>query len=236
MPSCSGPGPSAPHPRRTAAAAASAASIVVMQGMPARIAARADLVAVGARAPAAPGRVDHQGDPPAAISRPRSATPPRSSARPAPGGRRRRQGRGRARRWPRSSRPAAARRAASGHGPGLVGVARGDERGARPGQRLAGGALGLGEGLGEAPAQAHHLTGRPHLGAEHRVGAGEAREREHRLLDRDAAGPGVAAGSPSSPSRGAEHQPQRRARTSGTPVAFATKGTVREARGLASIT
>ena len=54
----------------------------------------------------------------------------------------------------------------------------------RPGQRLAGGAGRLREGGGEVGADAHHLAGGAHLGPEQGVGAGEPRERQHRLLHR----------------------------------------------------
>ena len=52
-------------------------------------------------------------------------------------------------------------------------------------QRHAGGGLRLGERGREVARDPHHLAGRAHLRAEHRVGAVEAVERQHRLLDRD---------------------------------------------------
>ena len=52
-------------------------------------------------------------------------------------------------------------------------------------QDLTGAELALAEGHGEVAVDAHDLAGRAHLRPEHRVDAGEAREREHRLLDRD---------------------------------------------------
>ncbi len=67
----------------------------------------------------------------------------------------------------------------------LVGVGDRDERRAGAWQRRAGGGLGLGERGGEVARDAHHLAGGAHLGPEHRVGAVEAVEGEHRLLDRD---------------------------------------------------
>ena len=51
------------------------------------------------------------------------------------------------------------------------------------GQRPAGRALGLGEGGREVGGARHHLAGRAHLRAEHRVGAREADERQHGGLD-----------------------------------------------------
>ncbi len=52
----------------------------------------------------------------------------------------------------------------------------------------AGGGLGLAERGREVGGDAHHLAGALHLRAEHRVGAGEAGERQHRLLDADVVG------------------------------------------------
>ena len=43
----------------------------------------------------------------------------------------------------------------------------------------------LAKAISNERVEAHHLAGRFHLRAEHGVDAGEAREREHRLLDRD---------------------------------------------------
>ena len=68
---------------------------------------------------------------------------------------------------------------------GLVGVGHADEGRALAGQRHAGGRLRLGEGRREVARDPHHLAGRAHLGPEQRVGALEAIERQHRLLDRD---------------------------------------------------
>jgi hypothetical protein len=60
-----------------------------------------------------------------------------------------------------------------------------DERCAGAWQRRAGGGLGLGKGGGEIARDAHDLAGGAHLRTEHRVGAVEAVEGEHRLLHRD---------------------------------------------------
>ena len=149
----------------------------------------ADLVAVGPRAPPAAGRVDHEGDLApgdqlAHVRRPRLRDLPH---RPGPAGRRPP--------GPRPcpevatrSRPDAARRAARATARGLS-ASRAEMKAAPgAGQGLARAALRLGERLGEAAAEAHHLAGRAHLGTEHRVGAGEPREREHRLLHRDLPG------------------------------------------------
>ena len=64
----------------------------------------------------------------------------------------------------------------------LVGIADAQERAAAGGKLAAGGALGPGESGREVGAARHHLPGRAHLGAEHRVGAGEPHERKHRRL------------------------------------------------------
>ncbi len=69
--------------------------------------------------------------------------------------------------------------------PRLVGVGDGDERRAAERQRHARGGLRLGERGREVARDPHHLAGRAHLRAEHRVGALEAVERQHRLLHRD---------------------------------------------------
>ena len=53
------------------------------------------------------------------------------------------------------------------------------------GQLRAGGRLRLRERGREVARDAHHLAGRAHLRPEQRVGAGEAVERQHRLLDAD---------------------------------------------------
>ena len=64
----------------------------------------------------------------------------------------------------------------------LVGVADREERRPAGGQWPAGGPLRLRERGREVGRRRHHLTGRAHLGAEHRIAAGEAREREHGRL------------------------------------------------------
>ena len=117
----------------------------------------------------------------------------------------------------------------------LVAVGDGDEHGAGGRQLRAGGGLRLRERGREVARDPHHLAGRAHLGPEQRVGAGEAVERQHRLLDAHVA---VASG----PRAGRGRRSARRASTrqasfaSGSPIAFETNGTVRDARGLASIT
>ena len=106
-------------------------------------------------------------------------------------------------------------------------------------QHGAGRELGLGERQAEGRVDAHHLAGRAHLRAERGVDLGEAVERQHRLLDRDvAAGRPAARSRPSSRSSASVAPSITRAATlaSGTPVALATNGTVRLARGLASMT
>ena len=104
------------------------------------------------------------------------------------------------------------------------------------GSARAGRGLGLGERRREVAGDAHDLAGRAHLGAEHRVGAGEAVERQHGLLDRHVRRP--ASGRPGR-SRSARRSPSMSRQAilaSGTPTALETNGTVREARGLASMT
>ena len=72
-------------------------------------------------------------------------------------------------------------------------------------------------------------------GPEQRIRAMEALERQHRLLDADVTGGLAPAGSCWSLSRSPRIRRQATF-ASGTPIAFDTNGTVREARGLASIT
>ncbi len=114
-----------------------------------------------------------------------------------------------------------------------------DEGGALARQRHAGGGLGLGEGGREVARDPHHLAGRAHLGAEQGVGALEAVERQHRLLDRDV----LAEAHPLPAARQARGRAIRSPSmirqasfASGRPTALDTNGTVRDARGLASIT
>jgi hypothetical protein len=93
----------------------------------------------------------------------------------------------------------------------------------------------LGERQPERQVDAHDLAGGAHLGTEHRIGVGEPVERQHRLLDRD-----VVAGDRrlQQPPRAEAARAMRRTSpatptfTSGTPVALATNGTVRDARGI----
>src|ERR1700734_3590683 len=67
----------------------------------------------------------------------------------------------------------------------LVDVAPRDEHSA--GARPAGAAAepAFGEGDVARPGEPHHFAGRAHFRAEHRIDAGEARERKPRLLDAD---------------------------------------------------
>ena len=65
----------------------------------------------------------------------------------------------------------------------LLGVGHGDEDGALARQPVAGGQGGFGEGLREAGADAHDLTGGFHLRPQSGVHAGEARERQHCFFD-----------------------------------------------------
>ena len=106
-------------------------------------------------------------------------------------------------------------------------------------QRVARAGLALGERHAERAVDAHHLAGRAHLRPEHRVDVGEAVERQHRFLHRrrdrlrPAGGAALRRGA-----RRASRRPSARAATfaSGTPVALLTNGTVRLARGFASMT
>ena len=117
----------------------------------------------------------------------------------------------------------------------LVGVANGQERAPAGRERAAGGALGLGERGREVGGARHHLARRAHLGPEHRVGAGEAREREHRGLDVVAADAALGPGSRRLASV-APAASRHAASTRFTPIAFDANGTVREARGFTSST
>ena len=102
-------------------------------------------------------------------------------------------------------------------------------------QLHAGAELGLGEGALEAGIEAHDLAGGFHLRAQDRVDVGEAGEREHRLLHRDMRRDRlvVEAGSRRSLAPAMTRAPIL---ATGTPVALATNGTVREARGFTSST
>ena len=60
---------------------------------------------------------------------------------------------------------------------GLVAVGERHEHAAAGGQPVTGRQLALGEGEPEGGVDAHDLAGAAHLGAEHRVGVGEAAER-----------------------------------------------------------
>ena len=85
---------------------------------------------------------------------------------------------------------------------------------------------------------AHDLAGGAHLRAEDRVDVGEPIERQHRFLHRDVATCRGRAEQPSSRSSASVAPTMTLAATlaSGTPVALLTNGTVRLARGFASIT
>ena len=94
----------------------------------------------------------------------------------------------------------------------------------------------LAKAIPKSGADAHHLAGAAHLRAEHRVLAGELGEREDRFLDEVAGGPPARSVRPEllaalRPTITLAAMP-----ASGTPVALATKGTVRLARGLTSST
>ncbi len=82
----------------------------------------------------------------------------------------------------------------------------------------------------------HHLAGRAHLRAEHRIGAGEASERQHRRLDADL--PRRPFGRQREVELGgvAPAASRQAASTRFTPVAFDANGTVRDARGFTSST
>ena len=92
--------------------------------------------------------------------------------------------------------------------------------------------LGLGEGAGEVPVDAHHFAGGFHLRAQQDIDAGEPVEGEHGLLDRHMIEVEIL--------RHAEAVQVSPAITraaifaTGSPVALATKGTVRLARGFTS--
>jgi len=92
----------------------------------------------------------------------------------------------------------------------------------------------LGVGLAEGAPGAHDLAGGFHFGTKDRIGLGELQEREHGFLDRIILW--YALGS-TPRSRSLPPVMTRAAILAiGTPVAFDTKGTVREARGLTSST
>ena len=65
----------------------------------------------------------------------------------------------------------------------VVGLADGDEDGARARQPPSGRPLGLVERGREVGGARHHLAGRAHLRSEDRIAAREAREGQHRGLD-----------------------------------------------------
>ena len=93
------------------------------------------------------------------------------------------------------------------HDAGFVGIPHGQQR--VPGSRQADprSELSLQIGRGEVLIDAHRLAGRFHLGAEDHVAAREARERQHRLFDRDVLKSGL--GEPEAGQRLAGHDPGR---------------------------
>ena len=133
----------------------------------------------------------------------------------------------------------------------LVGVVHGDEHVAAGRQAaVVGGELALGEGVREVTVEAHDLTGGTHLRSEQHVDGlaqrgAEALERQHGFLDghllatvdvttvarEAAAGRCHAAAAMVSPA-----MMRAAALARATPVALEANGTVREARGLASMT
>ena len=83
--------------------------------------------------------------------------------------------------------------------------------------------------------EAHDFAGRAHLRAEHRVDAGKAREGQHRFLDRDVVQHGLSSLRSKCFSVSPAMTRAAMAAT-GKPMALATNGTVRLARGLTSST
>ena len=81
--------------------------------------------------------------------------------------------------------------ASDGHDGALVAVAHADEHRAALGQRVADGQLRLRERRREVARDAHDLAGGLHLGAEHRVGAGEAAEGHDGFLHAEMLEPAV---------------------------------------------
>ena len=136
------------------------------------------------------------------------------------------------------SKPSATNCWAAAHAGRLVPVGQRQEHRAALGQPVAGRQLALDEGQADGEVDAHDLARRAHLGPEHGVGLGEAAERQHRLLDGDVVAHHRGTSRPSSRSSASVEPAITRAATlaSGTPVALATNGTVRDARGLASMT
>ena len=120
----------------------------------------------------------------------------------------------------------------------LVPIGQRQEDRALLGQRTTGGDLTLHERKAGREIDAHDFAGRTHLGSQHRIGLGEAIERQHRFFDRDVvAGNGQARAGPTRNSSSVAPSITRAAiLTNGTPVALATNGTVRDARGFASMT
>jgi hypothetical protein len=115
---------------------------------------------------------------------------------------------------------------------GLVAVAHRDEDGAADRHRDAGAELALGEGDGEVAVEPHDLAGGAHLGAEHVSTPGKRANGNTASLT-----PTWSSFFRLSPKgeRLARHD-ARGDLGDGLPIALATKGTVREARGLTSST
>ena len=67
----------------------------------------------------------------------------------------------------------------------LVTVGQGHEHGSPGRQSPPGGNLGLREGQASSQVDAHHLSGRTHLGTQYRVGFREPVKGQYGLLDRD---------------------------------------------------
>ena len=117
----------------------------------------------------------------------------------------------------------------------LVVVADRDEDAALRAAVDAAAELRFGESAAEIRIEPHHLAGRLHFRPEDQIDAGEAGEGKDRLLDRDMRAPPSGARSRKS----ADFSPtitRAAILAIGTPVALATNGTVREARGLTSRT
>ena len=116
----------------------------------------------------------------------------------------------------------------------LVGILDRDEHGSDQRHAHAGAQLALGEGHVVGHVEAHHLAGRAHFGTEQHVHAGEAVEGENGFLYSNMAELlllQLEAGQRLSPA-----MTRAAILATGRPITLATKGTVREARGLTSRT
>ena len=134
-----------------------------------------------------------------------------------------------------SSKPSSSSARATGSTADLVAVAHAEERAPPVGSRAPAARSAFANAVGEVAGARHHLAGRAHLGPEHRVGAGEARERQHGRLHVVSRRGGDSGGRPSSAMR-APAASRHAASTRLTPVAFDANGTVRDARGFTSST